>query len=896
MRKHSLLQLPVLFFLVWFSISPSLAQEKPPYKDPTLPVEQRVEDLLSRMTLKEKFWQMFLIPGDLSDGKERYKDGIFGLQVAARGRSNNASGQMLNYDAGSNAVETAKLINSIQAYFVNETRLGIPIIPVDEALHGLVRDGATAFPQSIALAATFDTTLVAQIGEAVAKEVKTRGIRDILSPVVNLAEDVRWGRTEETYGEDPVLSAAMGTAYIRQFEKNGVITTPKHFVANVGAGGRDSYPIHYSKMHLEEGVLYPFEKAFLNAGSRSVMTSYNSLNGSPCTANNWLLNEKLKKEWGFKGFVISDAGATGGANVLHFTAADYAESAKNAVESGLDVFFQTSYNHYPLFWEAYEKGMISQEAIDNAVRRVLRAKFELGLFENPYVDPKQAGIWNNHPSHRALALKAAEESVVLLKNDNHVLPIGSNIKSIAVIGKDAVDARLGGYSGPGVDNVSILEGIKKYTSGNIKISYEPGCERDTDSFSVVSKKYLTSNSEGKTENGLYGEYFDNPKFEGQPVVTRTDGRIAFGWTLFSPDEKIPYDWYSVRWKGKIVPPKSGNINIGVRGNDGYRLYLDNKLVIDCWKKQSFGTHTISYPFKKEKAVAVRLEYYETAGNARVSLVWDIDDIKTELENHVNKAVDFAQNSDMTIVVAGIDEGEFRDRALLSLPGNQVELIQKVAQTGKPIVVLLVGGSAITMSDWMDKVDGIMAVWYPGEEGGNAIANLLFGANSPSGRLPITYPIHEGQLPLIYDHKPTGRGDDYINLTGQPLFPFGFGLSYTSFEYSGLRFDKKEVAKNEPIRATFNVKNTGKYDGDEVVQLYIRDVLASVAQPIIALKDFQRVHLKSGEEKTCTFTITPEMLSLINADVRRVVEPGDFRILIGASSKDIRLRDVIRVKE
>ena len=896
MKQQSLLHLSLLFFLVWFSINPALAQEMPPYKDPTLSVEQRVEDLLSRMTLKEKFWQMFLIPGDLSDGKERYKDGIFGLQVAARGRSNNASGQMLNYDAGSNAVETAKLINSIQSYFVNETRLGIPIIPVDEALHGLVRDGATAFPQSIALAATFDTTLMAQIGEAVAKEVKTRGIRDILSPVVNLAEDVRWGRTEETYGEDPVLSAAMGMAYIRQFEKNGVITTPKHFVANVGAGGRDSYPIHYSKMHLEEGVLYPFEKAFQNAGSRSVMTSYNSLNGSPCTANNWLLNEKLKKEWGFKGFVISDAGATGGANVLHFTAANYAEAARNAVESGLDVIFQTSYNHYPLFWEAFQKGMISQETIDNAVRRVLRAKFELGLFENPYVDPKQAGIWNNHPSHRALALKAAEESVVLLKNDNHILPINSNIKSIAVIGKDAVDARLGGYSGPGVNKVSILDGIKKYTNGDIKIGYEPGCERDTDSFSVVSKKYLTNNTDGKTENGLYGEYFDNPRFKGQPVVTRTDAQIAFGWTLFSPDEKIPYDWYSVRWNGKIVPPKTGNINIGVRGNDGYRLYLDNKLVIDCWKKQSFGTHTISYPFEKGKAVAIRLEYYETAGNARVSLVWDIDEKKAELENNVNRALDLAQHSDMTIIVAGIDEGEFRDRALLSLPGNQVELIQKVAQTGKPTIVLLVGGSAITMSDWKDRVDGIMALWYPGEEGGNAIANLLFGDTSPSGRLPITYPIHEGQLPLIYNHKPTGRGDDYINLTGQPLFPFGFGLSYTSFEYSGLTFNKKEVAKNEPVRATFKVKNTGKYDGDEVVQLYIRDVLASVAQPIIALKDFQRVHLKAGEEKTCSFTITPEMLSLINADVKRVVEPGDFRILIGASSKDIRLRDVISVKE
>ena len=315
------------------------AQEGLPYKNQNLSIDQRVEDLLSRMTLKEKFWQMFLIPGDLSDGEERYKDGIFGFQVAAHPQSDNAAGQMLDYAAGSNGAETAKLINGIQQFLMKETRLGIPMIPVDEALHGLVREGATAFPQSIALAATFDTILMARIGEAVAKEVKTRGLRDILSPVINLATDVRWGRTEETYGEDPVLSALIGVSYIRQFEKMGIITTPKHFVANVGDGGRDSYPIHSSEMALEEGVLYPFKEAFLNAGSRSVMTSYNSLNGAPCTANNWLLNKKLKEEWGFKGFVISDAGATGGANVLHFTAADYAESTRNAIENGLDVLF-----------------------------------------------------------------------------------------------------------------------------------------------------------------------------------------------------------------------------------------------------------------------------------------------------------------------------------------------------------------------------------------------------------------------------------------------------------------------------------------------------------------------------------------------------------------------------
>ncbi len=871
------------------------AQVGAPYKNPNIPVGQRVEDLLSRMTLKEKFWQMFLIPGDLSDGKERYKDGVFGFQVAAHPQSDNASGQMLSYDAGSNGVETAKLINRIQEFLMKETRLGIPMIPVDEALHGLVREGATAFPQSIALAATFDTILMAQIGEAVAKEVKTRGLRDILSPVINLATDVRWGRTEETYGEDPVLSAMIGVSYIRQFEKMGIITTPKHFIANVGDGGRDSYPIHSSEMALEEGVLYPFKEAFLNAGSRSVMTSYNSLNGAPCTANDWLLNKKLKEEWGFKGFVISDAGATGGANVLHFTAADYAESTRNAIENGLDVLFQGSYDHVPLFWKAFESGMISQKTIDNAVRRILRAKFELGLFENPYVDPEQAKIWNNHPTHRALALKAAEESLVLLKNDKNILPISSKVKSIAIIGKDAEEARLGGYSGPGVNKVSILDGIKKLTAGKVKISFSPGGERKVDQFSNVPSENLSCMENGKSEKGLMGEYFSNPKFEGDPVMTRRDGSIAFGWTLFSPNPKIPYDWFSARWAGKIKAPRTGKIRIGLRGNDGYRLYLNNQLVIDCWRKQSFGTHTIPFSFEKGKEYDIRLEYFETAGNARLKLVWDASDNEAVLKENIAKAVNLARNSDMAIIVAGINEGEFSDRAMLSLPGNQEELIREVAKVGKPTVVLLVGGSAVTMSDWMDKVDGIMAVWYPGEVGGNAIARVLFGEYSPSGRTPLTWPLNEAQLPLVYNHKPTGRGDDYNNLSGQPLFPFGFGLSYTSFEYSGLSINKKDISVSDSFIATFKVKNTGKYGGDEVAQLYIRDVLASVAQPIIALKDFRRIHLNAGEEKTLSFTITPKMLSLLNGELKRVVEPGDFRILIGSSSKDIRLREIITVK-
>ncbi|MEI6680450.1 MAG: glycoside hydrolase family 3 C-terminal domain-containing protein, partial [Mariniphaga sp.] len=304
---------------------------------------------------------------------------------------------------------------------------------------------------------------------------------------------------------------------------------------------------------------------------------------------------------------------------------------------------------------------------------------------------------------------------------------------------------------------------------------------------------------------------------------------------------------------------------------------------------------VSYDFEQGKEYDIRLEYFETAGNARLKLVWDAFDNESVLKKNIADAVNLARNSDMAIIVAGINEGEFSDRAMLALPGNQEELIREVAKTGKPVVVLLVGGSAITMSGWMDSVAGIMTVWYPGEEGGNAVAKVLFGEVSPSGRTPITWPLNEAQLPLVYNHKPTGRGDDYNNLSGQPLFPFGFGLSYTSFEYSGLALEKREIAADEPVLATFRVKNTGLYAGDEVVQLYIRDVLASVSQPVVALKDFQRVHLKAGETQTLSFRITPKMLFLLNAEMKRVVEPGDFRVLIGASSKDIRLREIITVK-
>ncbi|MCB0558975.1 MAG: glycoside hydrolase family 3 C-terminal domain-containing protein [Phaeodactylibacter sp.] len=888
---------PVAQFLLTIILStPALSaagQKSLPYQNPALPVEERVDDLLGRMTLEEKFWQLFMIPGDLSDGKERYQHGIFGFQVAARGKQAEAAGQLLEYGPSGSAGEAAEGINRIQRYFVEETRLGIPIIAFDEALHGLVRDGATAFPQSIALAATWDTALVGEVARAIARETRSRGIRQILSPVLNIARDVRWGRTEETYGEDPYLTTQTGLAFIRAFERAGVITTPKHFVANVGDGGRDSYPIHYNERQLEEICFPAFQAAFTQAGARSVMTAYNSLDGTPCTSNEWLLRRKLKEEWGFQGFVISDAGATGGANVLHFTAGDYPESTEDAVEGGLDVLFQTAFEHYPLFWEAFQNGMVNQQATDEAVRRVLRAKFELGLFENPYVDSSKAAFWNGHQSHRELARRAAAESMVLLQNSGRVLPLDKSIQKLALIGFDAKAGRLGGYSGPGNEVVSIYDGIARVI-GEDKVAYAEGVLLHDTPYETIAPVYLSTSENGKTVPGLQGAYFDNIKLEGSPKVSRVDEQVQFGWTLFSPHPSLDYDWYSVRWSGQLKAPGTGTYQIGVEGNDGYRLYLDGNLLIDNWKKQSYRTILEDFDFEAGREYNLKLEFFEPEGNARFKLVWDAT-VDENWRRQIGEAVEAARESEVAVVVAGIHEGEFQDRARLGLPGRQEELIRAVAATGKPTAVVLVGGSAITMSAWMNEVDGILLAWYPGENGGNALADILFGKESPAGRLPITFPVHEGQCPLYYNHKPTGRGDDYYNLTGQPLFPFGYGLSYTSFDYSGLTFSKNSIGREETVAVTCSVKNTGQVAGDEVVQLYIRDELASVSRPVKELKGFQRISLEPGGQRSITFELGPEELSMLNKEMQRVVEPGKFRVMIGASSKDIRLRGILEVK-
>ena len=863
--------------------------EPPPYRNAGLPAEARVRDLLSRMTLDEKFWQLFMIPGNLDNPADDYSHGIFGLQIATARRQ-----QGDGTDAASLARAHAERINAIQRYFVEKTRLGIPIIPFEEAVHGIQRDGATVFPQAVALAATWDASLMERVAGAIADEAKTRGIRDVLSPVVNIADDVRWGRVEETYGEDPYLASAMARAFVSTFEKKGVVTTPKHFVANVGEGGRDSYPIGVSERTLEERYFPPFIAAIKDAGARSIMTAYNSVDGSPATQNRRLLNGILKGDWGFRGFVISDASATSGATVLHMTEASTASAAKDAFEAGLDVVFQSQYGQQRPYLDAFQRGLIAQEVIDAAVARVLRVKFELGLFEQPYVDPEAAAAANGSAAHRALAREAARESIVLLKNERHVLPLAKTMKSIAVIGADAEEARLGGYSGPGSKKESILNGIRQALGPSVDIRYAPGPGRVLPDFVVVPAGALASQLNGQEAHGLTGEYFDNPRLEGRPPITRTDPRMDFRWTLNSPGRGIPFDWYSVRWTGSIIAPADGLSRIGVEANDGYRLYLDGKLLIDDWIKRSYGMRTVDVSLPPGSRHDIKLEYFESAGNARLRLLWDAG-VKDDSSAKIASAVAIAKESDAAVVVAGLEEGEFRDRAQLSLPGRQEELIQAIAKIGKPTVVVLIGGSAVTMSSWLEHVDAVLDAWYPGEAGGPAVADVLFGDANPAGRLPITFPVFEGQLPLYYDHKPTGRGDDYVDLTGMPLFPFGFGLSYTKFEYSDLRIDPAEMGVADTVRVRCAVRNTGTLAGDEVVQLYIRDVLASVARPVIELKGFRRIHLAPGERAAVEFTLGPEELRMLDRDMKWVVEPGAFRVLIGSSSKDIRLRGEFTIK-
>lgn len=867
----------MITFIICSTALINCGKEKiPAYKNAQLPIERRVDDLLRRMTLEEKIGQLQCVISDVENSEAKIKEFVGNIGVVLRPFSSK---------------EAAEKYNQLQKVAVEQTRLGIPILMHDEALHGLLAKGATSFPQAIALAATWDVDLMRQVAGAIASETKSRGIRQVLSPVVNIARDVRWGRVEETYGEDPYLTSKMGAAFCRSFEDSGVVTTPKHYAANIGDGGRDSNPVHFSERLLREIYFPGFKACFQEGKARSVMAAYNSLDGLPCSANRWLLTKILREEWGFSGFVVSDYGSVGGIFDLHRTAASKSEAAKQAIEAGMDIELPSAYIFGEPLFEAVKQGMVSERTIDRAVRRVLTVKFQLGLFENPYVDPDAAERITKNESRRQLVRRAAQEAIVLLKNENQVLPLKKDLKSIAVIGPLANVVKLGGYSGSGLKTVSPLEGIKAKVDVATQVIHKRGCHLEVLALPTIREQYLTPTGAKPGEHGLRGEYFNNKDLSGKPALVRIDPEIHFDWGGQSPDQAINAEQFSVRWTGKLTPPATGDYQIGVTTDDGVRLFLDGKLLIEYWRDRSPMTNTVNVKLEKNRQYDIRMEYYENAGGAYASLGWNY---QPEYGRDIAEAAQAAKNADAAIIFVGIVEGEGMDRSSLDLPGMQEELISSVASTGTPTIVVLINGSAVTMKNWKDKVQAIVEAWYPGEDGGNAIADVLFGDYNPGGKLPITFPQSVGQVPLYYNHKPTGRGYDYVDLSGKPLFPFGFGLSYTQFEYSNLQIEPPKMRSDGQVKISFDIKNVGTMAGDEVAQLYIHDPVASVARPVKELRGFQRVHLNPGEKITITFQLNKDDLSLWDANMNWVLEPGQFDVHIGSSSEDIRLKGSFEV--
>jgi beta-glucosidase len=754
-------------------LSAACAQDKLPYRNAALPVEQRVTDLLSRMTLEEKVaqlggtWQNRSIVQDETlffVGKDR----AFQPDRAAA-LLHDGLGEMSRPSEERGPREMAEFTNAIQKWILEHTRLGIPVLFHEECLHGHAAPKGTAYPQAIALAATWDTTLVHDVFSATAQEVRARGAQQCLTPVLDLARDPRWGRTEETYGEDPYLTSRIGVAAITGFQGEGpaidkshVMATTKHFaVHGQPESGTNVGPGNYSERVIREYFLRPFQVAIQEAHAASLMPSYNEVDGIPSHSNRHLLDDVLRHEWGFEGLVVSDYFAVNDLLVLHHVAGSEDVAARTALESGVDVELPAVATFRTLLQQVRD-GRVSEVLVDRAVRRVLRMKFLTGLFDDPFVDPAFAEKVTNSPEHQQLALKAAREAVVLLKNQSNLLPLDrSRYKHIAVIGPNAGEVHLGGYSNDPGRGVSILQGVKAKVGSGSEVLFAEGCK-----------------------------------------ITET-----------------PPDWNA------------------------------DKVVLG-----------------------------DPALNAK----------------RIQDAVQVARKADVVLLVLGENEQTSReawapthlgDRDSLDLLGSQDELAKAMVETGKPVVVLLLHGRPNSINYIAEHVPAILDGWYLGQEGGTAVADVLFGDANPGGKLPITVPRSVGQLPDYYYQKPSARRG-YLGSSTLPLFPFGWGLSYTTFKYANFRLSASSIATSGTTKVSVDVSNSGKMRGDEVAQLYIRDEVSSVTRPIKELRGFRRITLDPGETKTVEFNLGFDELSFLDRDMHRVVEPGTFKIMVGGNSVDL----------
>jgi beta-glucosidase len=823
------------------------------YKNPALPIDQRVNDLISHMSLEEKV------------------------------------GQMMN-DAP--AIE----------------RLGIPQYEWwNEGLHGVARAGyATVFPQAIGLAATWDTDLMSRVADVISTEARAKNnefVRNnergrykgltFWSPNINIFRDPRWGRGQETYGEDPYLTARLGVEFVKGLQGNDpkylkVVATPKHFAVHSGPEPeRHSFDAKIYERDLRETYLPAFRATVMEAQAASVMCAYNRTDGLPCCASSDLLTDILRREWNFGGYIVSDCGAITDIWKGHKFAPTEEGASAVAVKAGTDL---ACGHEYASLVKAVKDGLINEAEIDVALKRLLVARFRLGMFDPPeMVKYTQIPFTeNDSPPHRALSRQAARESMILLKNENNALPLKKNLKTIAVIGPnaDAPEVLVGNYSGRPSSSVTPLAGIKNAVSPGTKVLYAQGSTLTGEWVVPVPPAFLTVAGKGTTA-GLKGEYFANQELQGGPADVRTDAQVNFDWGRYKPSPHVSENNFSARWTGKLTPSESGPYHLGVTSDDGARLYLDGQLLVDTWRSNPTKTVTKEVSLEAGHSYDIRVEYFQYNREAIAKLVWSYPNFA---QRQINEAVNAARQSDVAVVVLGLSaalEGEEMtvntegflsgDRTDIALPKGQEALLKAVQATGKPVVLVLLNGSALAVNWANANVPAIVDAWYPGEEGGSALADVLFGDYNPGGRLPVTFYKSVDQLPPFEDYNMEGRTYRYFR--GEPLYPFGFGLSYTKFAYSNLKFSQK-INGGEDLVISADVQNVGGLAGGEVVQLYVKDLSASVPVPIRSLAGIARLNLKPGEKRNLSFTLNPRQMSVILDNGKRVIEPGDFEISIG----------------
>jgi beta-glucosidase len=859
--------LAAVVLLCVLSSAPAQGPEKTnsePYLNPALPLAQRVDDLVGRMTLEEKVSQM-----------QNEAPAIPRLHVAA-------------YDWW------------------------------NEGLHGVARSGyATVFPQAIGLAATWDTGLIHHVADTISTEARAKynqaqreGNHSIFygltlwSPNINIDRDPRWGRGQETYGEDPFLTGQIGASFVEGLQGSDsrylkVVATAKHFAVHSGPESeRHTFDAVVSAHDLADTYLPAFRALVVDAHAASVMCAYNAVDGAPACASNLLLQKTLKNDWHFRGYIVSDCAAISDVAIGHKFSVDMEHAAAASVQAGTDL---SCGKEFSSLVDAVHQGLISQAAIDAAVKRLFTARFRLGMFDPPEQVPYSRIPFskNDSPAHAALALEAARSSMVLLKNLPAVLPLRSSIQSVAVIGPNAaaLAALEGNYNAIASHPMTPLAALQQKLPGGVR--YAQGAPYVAGIPVSVPETALTFTREGRVEVGLQGEYFKSSNLSGTPVIRRVDRRIDFDWNGASPVEGVSSQDFSVRWTGSITPPAPGTIQFGFslahcstcEDAETIRVWFDGKQVDDFEHTATRGRHaptpTFDFAFRDTRPHALRIEYTHASPHFGAGLTFNW---QPPIDTLRQQAVDAAKNSDVILAFLGLSpelEGEEMpvrvdgfdggDRTRIELPKVQQQLVSALAATGKPLVVILMNGSALALQRTAQKASAILEAWYPGESGGTAIVDTLFGDSNPSGRLPVTFYASTDQLPPFEDYSMNNRTYRYFG--GEPLYAFGYGLSYTSFQYSNGKLSTTNLVAGDPITVSVDVKNAGARDGDETVEVYLvpKNLLGA---PLKALVGFEKVHLAKGDCKTLQIAIDSRQLSFVSPIGNRSVRQGDYELYVG----------------